>query len=86
MNIDARILSLYGKGMSYGDIQDHLKEMYDVEISVGTLNAITDRIIPEILEWQARTKKYNVIFRSWRANWDRLINFYKYPPALKRVV
>src|SRR5690606_4105924 len=53
-DVDARILSLYGKGMSYRDVQDHLKEMYDVEISVGTLNAITDRIIPEILEWQAR--------------------------------
>lgn len=231
-DVDARILSLYGKGMSYRDIQDHLKEMYDVEISVGTLNAITDRLIPEILEWQARPlesvypviwldamhfkvrehgkviskavysvlgvnsdgekevlgiyfgdnesssfwrqvlhelqsrgvqdifvacidnlkgfadaiedlfpqtdvqlclvhqmrnsikyvshkdvkpmitdlrkiytalnsnaaeqfltlaeekwgKKYNIVFKSWRANWNRLINFYKYPPALRRVI
>lgn len=53
-DIDAKILSLYSKGMSYRDIQDHLKDMYDLEISVGTLNAITDRIIPEILEWQSR--------------------------------
>lgn len=53
-DIDAKILSLYSKGMSYRDIQNHLLDMYDVEISVGTLNAITDRIIPEILEWQSR--------------------------------
>ena len=53
-DIDAKILSLYSKGMSYRDIQDHLADMYDVEISVGTLNAITDRILPEILEWQSR--------------------------------
>lgn len=53
-DIDAKILSLYGKGMSYRDLQDHLKDMYGAEISVGTLNAITDRILPEILEWQAR--------------------------------
>lgn len=53
-DIDAKILSLYGKGMSYRDIQDHLEDMYGAEISVGTLNAITDRILPEILEWQAR--------------------------------
>lgn len=40
--------------MSYRDLQDHLKDMCGAEISVGTLNAITDRILPEILEWQAR--------------------------------
>jgi len=41
--------------MSYCDVQDQLKDMYGAEISVGTLNAITDRILPEILiEWQAR--------------------------------
>lgn len=52
--VDAKILSLYGRGMSYRDIQDHLKELYDVELSVGTLSAITDKILPEILEWQQR--------------------------------
>ena len=31
-------------------------------------------------------KKYNIVFKSWRANWNRLINFYKYPPALRRVI
>jgi putative transposase len=36
--------------MSYSDIQDHLQEMYDVELSVGTLTSITDRILPEITE------------------------------------
>lgn len=54
MDIDKKILSLYGRGMSYHDIQDQLKEMYDVELSVGTLTAITDRILPDILEWQQR--------------------------------
>lgn len=54
MDIDKKILSLYGRGMSYADIQDHLQEMYDVELSVGTLTSITDRILPEITEWQQR--------------------------------
>jgi transposase-like protein len=54
MDLDKKILSLYGRGMSYRDIQDQLKEMYDVELSVGTLNAITDKILPDILEWQQR--------------------------------
>nr|WP_051285327.1 transposase [Aequorivita capsosiphonis] len=43
MDLDKKILSLYGRGMSYRDIQDQLKEMYDVELSVGTLNSITDK-------------------------------------------
>jgi putative transposase len=53
-DIDKQILSLYGMGMSYGDIQKHLVEMYGIEISDGTLTAITNRIIPEIKEWQNR--------------------------------
>lgn len=54
MDLDKKILALYGRGMSYRDIQDQLKEMYDIELSVGTLNSITDKILPDILEWQER--------------------------------
>jgi|SRR5690554_2571226 len=54
MDLDKKILALYSRGMSYRDIQDQLKEMYDVELSVGTLTAITDKILPDILEWQQR--------------------------------
>src|SRR3569832_405378 len=36
-DIDKKILSLYGAGMSYSDIQSHLKDMYGVAISDGTL-------------------------------------------------
>lgn len=53
-DIDKKILGLYGLGMSYGDIQHHLKDMYDFDISDGTITAITDRIIPAIKEWQNR--------------------------------
>jgi transposase-like protein len=53
-DIDAQILSLYGKGMSYSDIQSYLSEMYGVEVSDGTISAITDRLIPAIKEWQNR--------------------------------
>lgn len=53
-DIDKKILGLYGLGMSYSDIQSHLREMYDFEISDGTISSITDRIIPEIKEWQNR--------------------------------
>ncbi len=53
-DIDAQILSLYSRGMSYSDIQDHLMEIYGVEISKGTLTSVTDRVLPEIRQWQNR--------------------------------
>lgn len=30
--------------------------------------------------------KYKVVFKSWNHNWERLTNFYKYPPALRRLI
>ena len=53
-DIDKQILALYSRGMSYSDIHTHVKDMYGVELSDGTLTAITDRIIPQIKEWQNR--------------------------------
>ncbi|HET8686938.1 MAG TPA: IS256 family transposase [Methanosarcina sp.] len=53
-DLEDKILGLYGLGMSYSDIQKHLSEMYGVAVSDGTLNAITDRVIPAIREWQSR--------------------------------
>lgn len=46
---------MYGLGMSFRDISKHIKEIYDTDISHSTLSAITDRIIPEIKEWQSRS-------------------------------
>lgn len=53
-DIDKKILGLYGLGLSYSDIQHHLKDLYDFDISDGTLTAITDRLLPSIKEWQNR--------------------------------
>ena len=52
--IEQKIIALYGFGMSYNDIAAHLKEIYGLEISNGTLSAVTDKIIQTVKEWQAR--------------------------------
>ena len=49
-----KIIGLYGLGMSFRDISNHIKEMYDVEISHSTLSEITDRVIPQVKAWQCR--------------------------------
>ena len=53
-NLEGKIIGLYGLGTSLRDISSHIKEMYDTEISATTLSSITDRIIPQIKEWQQR--------------------------------
>ena len=52
--LDNRILSLYSKGMSYQDIQEHLEDLYGLDISTGQLSAITDKILPLVEQWRSR--------------------------------
>lgn len=53
-NLAPKIIGLYGLGMSFRDISNHIKEMYDVDISHSTLSEITDRVIPQVKAWQSR--------------------------------
>lgn len=53
--LDHKIISLYALGMSYTDICDHLSEMYQLNIAPSSITAITDKIIPEIEQWQTRS-------------------------------
>ena len=40
--------------MSQRDIEDTLKQIYGTEISQGLVSRITDKILPEVNEWQNR--------------------------------
>ena len=53
-NLEKKIIGMYGLGMSLRDISEHIKEMYDTDISAATLSSITDRVIPMVKEWQSR--------------------------------
>src|SRR5579863_2331859 len=53
-SLESRIIGMYSHGMSFRDISNHIKEMYDTEISAATLSAITDKVIPLVKEWQNR--------------------------------
>ncbi len=43
--IEERILSMYGLGLSYKDIIKHIEEIYRVELSTATISAITDLVL-----------------------------------------
>ncbi|MEO1260801.1 MAG: IS256 family transposase [Bacteroidota bacterium] len=52
--LDNKIISMYGRGMSYDDIRAHLEELYGLEMSKGALSQITDKVLPVLDEWRNR--------------------------------
>lgn len=52
--MEEKILSLYAAGLSQRDIADQIKSLYDVEISHDLVSKISDKIIPQLNEWQNR--------------------------------
>jgi len=63
-DIEEKILSMYAKGMSTGDIESHIQDIYGVEVSDTTVSRITDKILPIAKEWQQRPLEavYAVVF------------------------
>lgn len=53
-SLDNKILSLYGLGMSYTAIAEHLAEMYGLEVSHAKISQITDKLLPMIEQWRNR--------------------------------
>lgn len=51
---DDKILSLYARGMTTRDIQNHLEEMYGVEVSPALISNVTDAVMEEVRTWQSR--------------------------------
>lgn len=52
--IEEKVISLYARGMSTRDIHDQLQDLYGIELSAEMVSKITDKLIPEIKEWQSR--------------------------------
>ena len=52
--IETKILSMYGRGMSYSDISEHVQEMYGISVSKAAISAVTDKIIESVKAWQQR--------------------------------
>jgi putative transposase len=74
--IEQKIMAMYAKGMSQRDIEDTLREIYGTDISQGLISKITDKILPEVNDWQNRPLESiypiiyfdGVIFKSRKDN------------------
>ena len=51
---DAAVLSLYAKGMTTGDITNHLGDIYGSEVSRELVSRVTDAVIEDMQQWQSR--------------------------------
>ncbi|WP_432406705.1 IS256 family transposase [Wukongibacter sp. M2B1] len=62
--IEDQIIAMYAKGMSTRDIEDHMKDIYGIDVSPTMVSKITDKIIPQIQEWQSRPleRVYPIVF------------------------
>lgn len=52
--LEDKILSLYAHSMSTRDIQEQIKDLYDIDISSELVSKISEKIRPEVNEWQNR--------------------------------
>jgi transposase-like protein len=62
--LEEQIIAMYAKGMSTRDIEDHLKDIYGIEVSAGLVSKVTDKVMPLVAEWQSRPleRVYPIVF------------------------
>jgi len=51
---DDKIISMYARGMSTREIQGHLEEIYNIEVSPGLISQVTEAVMEEVQAWQSR--------------------------------
>jgi transposase-like protein len=59
-----QIISMYSRGMTGRKIQEHLEEIYNVEVSPDLISRVTNAVLEEVREWQNRPleKSYAVVY------------------------
>jgi transposase-like protein len=62
--VDELVISLSAKGLTTGEVQAHLAEVYGADVSRQTISTITDKVIEGMAEWQNRPLDpvYPVVF------------------------
>ncbi len=62
--VDEMVISLVAKGLTTGEVQAHLAEVYKAEVSRDTISRITDAVLERMAEWQSRPldRVYPVLF------------------------
>ena len=61
---DAKVISLYARGLTVREMQEHLEELYGTDVSPTLISAVTDAVLDEVTAWQQRplAPLYPVVF------------------------
>lgn len=54
LSIERLVISLYAKGMSVSDIEEEMREIYEIELSTSAISIITNKVNQAAIEWQNR--------------------------------
>ena len=53
-DIDSKIISMYAKGMTTRQISETIEDIYGFDVSEGFISDVTDKLLPQIEDWQNR--------------------------------
>lgn len=61
---DDKIISLYARGLTVREIQAHVREIYDVDVSPTLISKVTDQVLDTVQQWQRRTldRVYPIVY------------------------
>ena len=62
--IDDKIIAMYAKGLTTRQISEQIEDIYGFEVSEGFVSDVTDKLLPEIEDWQHRplAELYPIVF------------------------
>ena len=62
--VDDKIIAMYAKGLTTRQISEHIEDIYGFEVSESFVSDVTDRLLPQIEEWQQRalSEMYPIVF------------------------
>ncbi|KJS19654.1 MAG: transposase [Clostridiaceae bacterium BRH_c20a] len=63
-DLEDQIIAMYAKGMTTRDIEDHMRDIYGIDVSPTMVSKVTDKIMPMVAEWQSRPleRVYPIIY------------------------
>lgn len=61
---DEKVVAMYARGMTTREIQAHLEELYGIDVSPELISVVTNAVLDEVAQWQARPLEpvYAVVF------------------------
>lgn len=81
--VDSAVISLYSKGMSLSQIADHIRDLYQIEMSDEQISSITESVMDEVTRWQNRALSsiYPIVYMD-----GIYINILENKTVIKKVV